>query len=137
LQRIPFPKMNQQLLDTNVLIFFLQDHPFLSDKVANMIENPRVQSEVSVVSLWEISIKAGLGKLNFPPANGSDFPTRLKSLGIDLLPMNWDVMMKAKELPQHHRDPFDRYLVSEAMIRNIPILSTDSKLDLYGVERIS
>jgi len=129
-------KMNQQILDTNVLIFFLQDHPFLSERVAQRIESPEMVSIVSMASLWEISIKSGLGKLEFTPAEDSEFPSRLKALGFDVQPMRWDAMLKTKELPQFHRDPFDRYLVAEALLRNVPILSTDSKLDQYGVERI-
>ena len=129
-------KMKSQILDTNVLLFFLQDHPLLPKDAAERIERPGMQSIVSMASLWEISIKAGLGKLHFAPANDPEFPARLKGLGFDVQPMNWEVMLRARELPQYHRDPFDRYLVAEALVRNVLILSTDSKLDQYGVERV-
>ena len=126
----------QQILDTNVLIFFLQDHPFLPMDATERIERPDATSIVSMASLLEISIKAGVGKLNFEPGEDPEFPLTLKKLGFDVQPMNWEVMLRAKALPHYHRDPFDRYLVAEALMRKIPILSTDSKLDQYGVDRI-
>jgi PIN domain nuclease of toxin-antitoxin system len=128
--------VNFQLLDTNVLIFFLQDHPLLPERVAERIENPDLTSIVSMVSLWEISIKVGIGKLDFKPAEDPDFPEMLKANGFDVQPINWSTMLRTKELPNYHRNPFDRYLIAEALLQNIPILSTDSKLDQYGVWRI-
>ena len=128
--------MKEQVLDTNVLLFFLQDHPRLPEVAATRIESPAHRSIVSMASLWEISIKTALGKLRYAPAEDPDFTDRLRMLGFDLQPMRWEVMLRAKGLPQLHRDPFDRYLVAEALERNAPLLSTDRKLDMYGVNRI-
>ena len=128
--------MRNAILDTSVLIFFLQDHPLLPEQVAKRIESPELTSIISMASLWEIAIKAGIGKLDFKPAEGPDFPEVLKANGFDVQPINWSTMLRAKELPRYHSDPIDRYLVAEALLQNIPILSTDSKLDQYGVRRI-
>ena len=128
--------MTPQVLDTNVLLFFLQDDPRLPTGAARRIENPRHRSLVSMASLWEISIKSSLGKLRLPPGESDDFPQVLESLGFELVPIRWSAMRKAAQLPRHHRDPFDRLLVAEALSLNAPILSTDNRFDAYGVERI-
>ena len=86
--------------------------------------------------LWEISIKISLGKLKFPPGESDGFPQVLESLGFELVPIRWPAMRKAAQLPRQHRDPFDRLLVAEALCLNAPILSTNNRLDAYGVERI-
>ncbi len=124
------------LLDTNVLIFFLQDDPRLSRRLVGWIEDPANRSFVSLASLWEISIKAGLGKLRVGYADRPDLPDLLERSGLEILPVEWPAIRRAESLPFHHRDPFDRLLVAEAQLRGLPILSTDEKLDAYGVERI-
>ncbi len=128
--------MTEQVLDTNVLLFFVQGHRRLPARAARLIEDANRRSVVSVASLWEISIKASLGKLDFEHADDSALPDLLRLQGFDVQPMRWQVMRRASELPWYHRDPFDRYLTAEALTRGAPILSTDKKLDLYGVERI-
>ncbi len=128
--------MIEQVVDTNVLLFFVQGHRSLPRRAARLIEDASRRSVVSMASLWEISIKAGLGKLKFEHADDPDLPGLLRAQGFDVQPMNWAVMRRAAQLPWHHRDPFDRYLAAEALVRGAPILSTDDKLDLFGVERI-
>ncbi len=128
--------MNEHVLDTNVLLFFVQGHRGLPRRAARLIEDPARRSVVSMASLWEISIKSGLGKLRFEHADDPDLPGLLRAKGFDVQPVSWAVMRRASALPGEHRDPFDRYLAAEALSRGAPILSTDPKLDLFGVERI-
>lgn len=123
------------LLDTNVLIFFLQDHPRLSPRLRSWIEAPAARTHLSLASLWEISIKSALGKLHVPYAARPDLPEFLRDAGFEILPISWPAMRRAASLPHHHRDPFDRLLVAEAQLRGLPIFSTDSQLDAYGIER--
>lgn len=127
---------NDQLLDTNVLLFFLEDSPRLPGKLAQMIENPSTRSHVSLTSLWEIAIKASIGKLKVDYANREDLPEMLESMGFHLMTPGWAAMRTAAFLPLYHRDPFDRLLVAECQLRDIPILSCDSQLDAYGIQRI-
>ena len=127
--------MIEQIIDTNVLLFFLQNDRRLPKQAADMIEDTNRASLISIASLWEISIKISLGKLQYAPATSLDFPLQLEKLGFEILPLSWQVMHHAGQLPWHHRDPFDRYLIAESQLRNAPILSTDEQLDLYGVER--
>lgn len=125
-----------QLLDTNVLIFFLQDDPRLSRRLVRRIEDPSSVSHVSLASLWEISIKSGLGKLRVDYADRPDLPELLEHSGFRILPVNWPAIRRAGSLPLLHRDPFDRLLVAECQLRGWPLLSTDPQLDAYGIERI-
>ena len=67
-----------------------------------------------MASLWEISIKASLGKLNFPPADDPDLPALLCAEGFDVQPISWFVIRRANQFPWHNPDPFDRYIAAEA-----------------------
>ena len=89
-----------------------------------------------MASLWEISIKASLGKLNFPPADDPDLPALLCAEGFDVQPISWPVIRRASQFPWRHRDLFDRYIAAEALTRDALVLSIDAKLDHYEVERI-
>ena len=128
--------MIEQVVDTNILLFFLQNDHRLPSKAARLIEDPTRSTIISMASLWEISIKTSLGKLTCKPADAQDFPLQLEREGFEVAPLNWLVMRRATKLPWLHRDRFDRYLIAEAQERNAPLLSTDEKLDGYEVERI-
>ncbi len=128
--------MMDHLLDTNILIFFLEDDPRISRRLSAWIEDPSSRSFVSLASLWEISIKSGIGKLTVDWSDRPDLADFLQHAGFDCLPIGWPAMRRAGSLPLHHRDPFDRLIVAEAQLRGLPVLSTDDKLDTYGVERI-
>ncbi len=128
--------MSVQIVDTNVLLCFLQNDARLPKRAASMIEDVSRRSLVSMASLWEISIKAGIGKLEFRYADDPTLPQRLSRCGFQLLPIEWESIQRASKLPWLHRDPFDRLIVSEALVRGAPILSTDSRLDGYGIERV-
>ena len=128
--------MREQVIDTNVLLFFVQGHSRLAKRVARLIEDTSRRSVVSMASLWEISIKTSLGKLKFLPADDHDLPALLCAEGFDVQPISWPVIRRASQFPWHHPDPFDRYIAAEALTRDAPVLSIDAKLDHYGVERI-
>ena len=128
--------VNDHLLDTNVLLYFLEDSPRLPSKLADLIEDPTKRSYVSLASLWEITIKSALGKLQVSYANRLDLPEVLSGMGFVLLKPDWDAMRVGAHLPLYHRDPFDRLLVAECQNRQIPILSCDRQLDAYGVQRV-
>ncbi|MGJ8695999.1 MAG: type II toxin-antitoxin system VapC family toxin [Verrucomicrobiaceae bacterium] len=129
--------MIEQLLDTRVLLLFLQNDPSLPEPLAARIESPQNRSLVSLASLWELAQKQSLGLLKFATAQRPDFPALLVDEGFEVLPIEWSTMRRASGLPQHHSDPTDRILVAEAIARDIPILSLDDTFDLYGVPRIS
>lgn len=129
-------KSRSHLLDTNVLIFFLENSPRLPTSLAELIEDSSTRSHVSLASLWEIAIKASLGKLHVDYADRADLPDILVSMGFHILTPSWDTMRMAAYLPLYHRDPFDRLLIAECQARDVPLLSCDSQLDAYGIKRI-
>lgn len=128
-------KMNH-LLDTNALIFFLEDSPRLKNHLAELIESPHSTSFVSMASLWEISLKSSLNKLQVSYANHVDLPGALRNNGFEVIDISWPAIRRTSSLPRHHKDPFDRLLTAECQLRNLPIISADRQLDNYGVERL-
>ena len=128
--------MREQVVDTNVLLYFVQGHSRLPKRVARLIEDTSRRSVVSMASLWEISIKTSLGKLKFPPADDHDLPALLCAEGFDVQPISWPVIRRASQFPWHHPDPFDRYIAAEVLTRDAPVLSIDAKRDYFGIEQI-
>lgn len=124
------------LIDTCTLIFFLEDSPRLPDSAARRIENAASRSLVSLASLWEIAIKAALGKLQVDYADRADLPELLTRNGFEIISPGWEAMRRASFLPPFHPDPFDRLLVAECLLRGVPVISCDPKLDAYGVTRL-
>lgn len=129
--------MIEQLLDTRVLLLFLQNDSDLPDSLAERIESPNHLSLVSLASLWELAQKQSLGLVEFEAAQRSDFPSVLTEEGFQVLPLEWSTMKRASALPQYHHDPTDRLLVAEAISRDIPIVSLDPTFDHYGIQRVS
>lgn len=117
------------LLDTHALLWFLSgDRRRINEDLRARIEADA--TTVSVASVWEIAIKVGLGKLEAP----SNLPDRVKQLGFDLLPVSVAHAWRVRDLPRHHRDPFDRLLVAQAQVERLPIFSADPTLSAYDVK---
>jgi PIN domain nuclease of toxin-antitoxin system len=104
--------------------------PRLSKAARAVIADRSRQLVVSAVSLWEIAIKRSLGKLTAP----IDLGRRLAATGqVDLLPISPRHAEAVGELPWHHRDPFDRLLVAQAVLEGMTLVSCDAELARYGV----
>ena len=84
---------------------------------------------VSTASLWEIAIKAAIGKLEAP----DDLPQRVEELGFELLHVTAEHAWRVRDLPRHHGDPFDRLLIVQAQIEHLPIASSDRAFEAYDV----
>jgi len=124
------------LLDTHALLWFLQDNPQLSSTAKTAIEDPASRKLVSVASCWEIAIKAGIGKLKLGETSADLLTRELARNCFELLPISLANATAVELLPPHHKDPFDRMIVVQAIANNIPIVSQDSQLNHYGVKRI-
>lgn len=116
------------LLDTHVLLRWLEGRG-LSDAVTARIADPGELVVVSAASIWEASIKAALGKLETPEALGAV----VLDEGFEPLPVSFDHAELAGTLPPHHRDPFDRLLVAQAITEEAAIVSADPVLRNYDV----
>ena len=123
------------LLDTHTFLWFINDSPQLSTEVKNLLES-EVDLALSVASLWEIAIKASLGKLTLPDTYDKFIPQQLTLNDIEILPISMADLALVATLPFHHRDPFDRLLIAQAIVEQISIVSVDTMFDSYRVNRI-
>lgn len=122
------------LLDTHALIWFLENNPRLPTSTRSQIETtPTVF--VSMASLWEIAIKANIGKLDLA-APFSTIEPNLAALGINQLPINFKDLEIYLSLPLHHRDPFDRLLIAQAINHSLSFISYDTQMDAYDIQRL-
>ncbi len=116
------------LLDTAALIYAVESPERLSPRVNELLQNPQTGLELSVVSLAEIAIKANLGKLKFPAELAR---MAIADLGIRLMPYTSEHAFRLFDLPLHHRDPFDRQIISQALAEKIAVVTPDEKFSLY------
>lgn len=117
------------LLDTCVLLWWLDDPDLLSKEASTAIKEPDNRIIVSVVSIWEIAIKEALGKLSSP----DNLKEMIADAEFELMPIDYEHAWQVKNLPPHHRDPFDRLLVSQATVENLTLVTRDSYLEAYNV----
>ena len=118
------------LLDTHALIWAASDPVRLSPVAQSVIESSEHRILVSVVSLWELSIKQGLGKISLP----DPFFDTLFDHGYSRLPISDGHLSAYRALPLLHRDPFDRFLIAQAQSEHIPLISNDPEMQNYDVE---
>ena len=123
------------LLDTHTFLWFINDSPQLSADAKDLLESD-VDLALSVASLWEIAIKASLGKLVLPDTYDTFIPQQLTLNEIEILPISVAHLALVATLPFHHRDPFDRLLIAQAMVEQVSIVSIDIVFDSYTVNRI-
>lgn len=116
------------LLDTNILLWVMGDDAMLSSAARRMIEEASTV-HVSSVSIWEINIKAALGKLRI---DMTEIMPRLAEAGFVPLAVSWDHARAVHDLPHHHRDPFDRMLVAQAVTEPLRLLTHDGMLARYS-----
>ncbi len=124
------------LLDTHTFLWAVLDDPRLSDQARALMLNADNEILVSPASYWEIAIKISLGKYTL----NDDFEAFMQRQTIysefTPLPISLKHTAVVATLPFHHRDPFDRLLVAQAISEGVPIISTDRALDAYSVTRI-
>lgn len=121
------------LLDTHVFLWLLDDPRRLPARALDAVREPDVTLLLSVASVWEISIKVGLGKLVLPVPPADFVPSRLVRTKTDALPISVEHALAVAELPRHHDDPFDRLLVAQARTEDLVLVSADQVFSAYGV----
>ncbi len=122
--------MSRLLVDTHALLWWLTADPALSPAAREALAEPANEPLVSAASVWEIAIKRSLGKLTAPDG----LPDRIAEEGFAWLPISALHAWRVRDLPAHHRDPFDRMLVAQALVERLPIITTDARFIDYGVE---
>ena len=121
------------LIDTHVLLWWLADDPRLSGKARELIADPANAIAVSAATAWEIAIKQALGKLVFD----GDLEVVVGEQGFQMLPITFAHAAGVRQLPEIHRDPFDRMLVAQARAENRALLSADPVIASYPVNVIA
>ncbi len=123
------------LLDTHTLLWFLMGDKKLSHKARRLIDDPGNKKLLSIVSLWEIAIKVSLRKLALDKSFERLFPEQLHFNRIEILDITVNSLTKLTTLPFHHRDPFDRLIIAQALVEKLSIIGADAVFDVYGVSR--
>ena len=124
------------LLDTHVLLWILSDDKRLSVNAKNKFLDPKNMIYLSVASIWEMSIKISLKKLKLKTSLEKIIDDYVIGNDINLLSIESSHIYPLQKLPFHHRDPFDRLIVCQAIYEKMPIITSDKNFDLYSVERI-
>ena len=125
----------QYLLDTHVFLWFINGDTQLSDSAKALIENPENEHYVSIASFWEMAIKLKLGKLNLD-MSFKDLYREMNKNGFNLLPITAAHTEKTVTLDLHHRDPFDRMLICQALVDKLIIVTADSQFRNYKVKQV-
>lgn len=123
------------LLDTHAFLWFVLDDPKLSPVAKTLIGDSENVAVVSAASCWEIALKISLGKYSLPGSFREFFNRQLQENDFEYLPVTIDHSAAITVMPFHHRDPFDRMLVAQALTEPAAIVSKDEALDAYGVDR--
>ncbi len=123
------------LIDTHILIWFLEGNKQLLPKYQAIIANTTNNISVSIVSLWEITIKMSIQKLQL----SQTLPNIIKQVkkdGIEIMPIDTSHLLKILSLPFYHNDPFDRLLISQSIAENLILLTDDGKFEAYKSESL-
>lgn len=124
------------LLDTHAFLWWLDGNRRLSDTARRAIEEAANDIVVSAVSAWEITTKHRIGKLPRAGAVARNVAGAIASQGFEELAITVTDAERAGRLPGPHRDPFDRILIAQALVRDVAVVSLDRAFDRYGVNRI-
>lgn len=124
------------LVDTQALLWFDEANAQLSSFAKSLIEDPANELWLSAASYWEVAIKLGTHKLTLK-SPFDEFMTRVISEnGLKILPIKISHCAELIYLPYHHRDPFDRVMIAQAIVEKIAVVSADAQFDEYPITRL-
>ncbi len=124
------------LIDAHALLWAMDDPAQLSSPAATALQDPSNQLLIGAGTVWEISIKVGLGKLALSLPFRKWMDRVFADLGLSVLPITVEYADRQAALPHHHRDPFDRLLIAQSLTDSIPIVTADAQFNSYGIVRI-
>ena len=124
------------LLDAHTVLWFVWDDIQLSANARALIVDPSNQKLVSAVTYWEIAIKVSIGKLDLGEPYRAFIPREINRNNFDTLPVSIDHAAVVSSLPFLHRDPFDRLLIAQAIVEQMPIVSRDTAFEAYPITRL-
>lgn len=124
------------LLDTHTFLWWIEDDPQLSTVARTMIEDGAHQLFFSAASGWEIAIKSQIGKLRLPENIDQFITEQIYRNNFSVLPIQLSHTLHVHALPLLHRDPFDRILIAQSAIEQMPLLTIDPQIARYDVQTI-
>ena len=124
------------LVDTQVWLWMLADPERLRAESRSLLESRDTEILLSAASTWEIAIKWAIGKLGLPGNPEQVIGEMMSQTRVTPLPILHSHTLHVATLPRHHRDPFDRLLVAQAQLTDIPLMTADPKITLYDVQVI-
>ncbi len=123
------------LLDTHAFLWFVAGDKRLSPSAQRAMERAGAELVLSAASVWEMAIKLRLGRLSLPEPLEIYIAEKMQA-GLQLLPVEWEHAARVATLPLHHRDPFDRLLVCQALVEKLPVVTADAMFHAYGAQVI-
>ena len=130
------PESDAYLLDTHTFLWLATDDQRLSQTARQRVLDPTTELFLSVGSVWELAIKKSLGRVELTVPLSWLVDEQLKHLRANLLNIRREHALLVESLPFHHRDPFDRLLIAQAIAEDLSLLSADHQLDPYTVTRV-
>ncbi len=124
------------LLDTHTFLYFISGSPDLSNVARTAIETPNNQRFLSIASLWEISIKVSIQKLQIGMSMSELIRRQVHGNAIEILQIEPHHLDQCVTLPFHHKDPFDRLIIAQSFSENMPLVTKDSAFRTYGLSMI-
>ena len=119
------------LLDTHIFLWMINDSKRLSSEFKQIIQNPRNEKFLSVVSIWECVVKYQIGKLNFPNSPEMYLPLKRREHFVKILTVEENTVAQLIKLPLLHRDPFDRLIMAHALQYELIIMTEDTAILSY------
>ena len=126
----------QVLLDTQAFLWWVFADSRLSRGASRVVADEDNDCLISLASAWELAIKAASGKIKLKEPVARFIPSELRANGFSMLDIRFSHISMIEQLPPHHRDPFDRLIIAQALTEALPVVSIDSAFDSYGLERI-
>ena len=124
------------LLDTHTLLWSVDDPSKVSAAAMGAMQDPANERLLSAATIWELAIKVGQGKIALSMPFRQWMEKAITDLKLGVLPLTVEYAERLTTLPAHHKDPFDRLIIAQAMIDGISVIGTDAAFDTYGVTRI-
>jgi PIN domain nuclease of toxin-antitoxin system len=124
------------ILDTHAVLWFVTSNARLSKHANVVLEGSDTDAVLSLASVWEMAIKFRLGKLNLTDPFDEFVRNEMAHNEIKPLRIELKHLMRVSHMPLHHKDPFDRLIIAQALTGNLPVISADKAFDAYGVQRI-
>lgn len=124
------------LLDTHTFLWFVLNSSQLSQNARQVLEDSNTDVFISPASYWEMAIKVRKGKLELLCSYDEFMKNGIVGNDFEILPVSVSHTSQLTTLPEHHRDPFDRLIIAQAIVESLPLVGNDAAFDDYGVNRI-